>query len=244
MLLGVVALVACDGTNLFTGPPPTTGRDDTEGPAVQILSPSGDSVSAKPIGDSVLVTVRVQDKVGVDSVAFTGVAFRGDPDLGTDTVVTRFEEKRVRFVASTEDTTVSRFLIPTADSIKETAQIIATAWDSAGNPSADTVPLILGGPDVQILNLVGGEFIQAGRELSVRVQAQDPQGITSVTLIATGAVTATVVKPINPPADSVTVDTTLTIPNGSVGELQLLARAANSLDVRGQVGPLTLTVVP
>ena len=243
-MAAVTLLLACDGQNLFVDPA-VTGAIDTSAPTVRILTPSSTegSPSAKPLGDSVLVTVEMSDDVGLDSVRFEGVSFRGDADLGTDTVVTRFESKLVRLLTVPEDTTVSRFLIAVDDTIKETAQIIVFAFDTLGNVSSDTVQLILGGPDVKVLNLVDGDVIQAGRDLSLRIEAQDPLGIVSVQVDLTGAVNLSLPQAVNPPADTAVVDLLISIPPLATGPMQLVARARNSLDVPGQTGILNLTVV-
>src|SRR5690606_36359038 len=98
-------------------------------PVVEIVTPRGDSLSAKPIGDSVLVRVDVQDNVGVDSVVFLGIAQRGDPDLGTDEVVQRFETKKIVLPEGTRDTTLVRYLIPVASTVRELSQIVMVAYD-------------------------------------------------------------------------------------------------------------------
>ena len=93
MLAGVLFLAACDGPNQFATPLPGSGTGpggDTRPPEVDIQLPRGDSLSAKPLGDSVLVRVQVSDNIGVDSVAFFGIAERGDELLGTETVIARF----------------------------------------------------------------------------------------------------------------------------------------------------------
>lgn len=243
-LAAVTLLLACDGENLFVGPA-VTGGVDTRAPTVQILAPSGveGAPSAKPLGDSVLVTVQATDDIGLDSIIFFGIAFRGDVDLGTDTIVTRFESKTALLLTMPEDTTVSRFLIAVDDTIKETAQIVAFAFDTLGNVSSDTVPLVLGGPDVQILNLAEGDVITAGGALSLRIEAQDPLGIASVRVDLTGAVELTVSQAVNPPEDTTTVDLVIPIPPLATGALELVARASNTLDVTGQTGILNLTVV-
>ncbi|MDX1745057.1 MAG: hypothetical protein R3324_03890, partial [Halobacteriales archaeon] len=243
LLAGVLALGACEGENLFvSGPLPGAGGDDADPPEVQITTPIGDSTSAKPIGDSVLVTARVEDDTGIATVTFEGFGFRGDESLGTFEAVPRFETKTVELLRPVEDTTLSRYLIATPDSTRETAHLIVTATDTLGNSAADTVRLILGGPDVQILNLAGGETIQSGKALSLRILATDPGGVRSIEVISTGAVVSEQSIPITPVADSVTLDTTINLPSGVEGQMQLLARARNSLDVIGQVGPLTLNV--
>ena len=111
--LAGLALAGCDGPNAFATPIPGTGPGgDTRPPSVDIEQPRGDSLSAKPLGDSVLVRVRVRDNVGVDSVVFFGFAERGTKELGTDTVVPRFVSKKVVLPPNTKDTTLTRYLLP------------------------------------------------------------------------------------------------------------------------------------
>ena len=172
-MAGVFLVAACDGQNLFTVPLGTgavAGGDDTEAPTVAITAPRGDTLSAKPIGDSIFVSVRVTDDVAVRSVRFSGVSLRGDADLGTDEVIQRFEEKTIT-LDDVVDTTLTRYLLPTPDSVKETVQILVEATDTSGNISSDTVDLILGGPDVELLDLEEGQTVQAGLNLSARVLA-------------------------------------------------------------------------
>jgi len=147
-LSAAILFAACSGDNLFvdftgTG---TGGLQDAAIPTVEIIVPSPLSVPTIPVGDSVLVTVDIADDVGVSSVVFEGVALRGDPDLGTDEVITRFESKTVDFVPEVADTTVSRYLLATPDLVLETALIVATVFDGAGNSATDTVSIILGAP--------------------------------------------------------------------------------------------------
>lgn len=242
---GVLSVAACDGENLFSVPRPTSGGQgtDEEAPVVEINSPRGDSLSAKPIGDSVFVSVRVTDDVGVRTVRFVGLSARGNKDLGTDVIVERFNEKIVTLPGAVTDTTITRYLTATPDSTKETAFIVVEAVDTVGNIGRDTVNLILGGPEVQILDLEDGQSVQAGLNMTARVRAQDPLGITQVRLEITGAFQATLVRSISPPQDSVVMDTIVAIPTGVSGAIQVLGVARNNLDVAGQDGPLNLTVL-
>jgi hypothetical protein len=240
-----MVLAACDGENLFTSPSLPGGSGGGLGggaPSVQIEAPVGDSTSAKPIGDSVLVTARIRDNTGIKTVQFDGFAFRGDESLGTNEVVARYETKVVDLLAPVGDTVLSRFLVATADSTRETAHLIVTATDTLGNAASDTVSILIGGPDVQLLNLEGGETIQSGRTLSLRVMARDPGGVRSVEVILGGVVSQTVSEAINPVVDSVLVDVAVAIPAGAEGDLQVLARARNNLDIIGQAGPFNLRV--
>ncbi len=247
VLLAGILFAACQGDNLFvdfTGATITAGGSLQDGdiPFVRILNPPSATTAAKPLGDSVLVTVLVRDDVGLESIVFEGKSFRGDPALGTDNVVDRFVSKTVQLIPNDPDTTVSRYLIALPDTILETTQIIVTAFDSVGNFSADTVQLILGGPEVVFLNLVGGEVIQSGATLGLRVQARDGVGIRQVEIEVTGVVTETILVPISPVLDSLVLDTIVAIPAALSGNMTITARAWNTLDVIGQAGPFTLTV--
>ena len=245
-MAAVLVVAACEGDNLFSVPPGAGGRaagSDVKAPVVSISSPRGDSLSAKPLGDSVFVSTHITDNVGIRSVRMYGVAERGDAALGTNEVVSRFNEKVITLPAGVKDTTLTRYLIPTADTVKETAFIVVEAADSTGNFSADTVNLILGGPDVQLLDMENGQSVQAGLNLTARVHANDPLGIISIRVNVGGAFKATVVKTISPAADSAVMDTVIAIPAGITGQITVTAIARNNLDVAGQDGPVTLNVV-
>jgi DNA-binding beta-propeller fold protein YncE len=244
---GVLMVAACEGENLFTVPGGPgvggTGGNDVEAPEVTINIPRGDSLSALPLGDSVLVSTHLADDVGVRSVRLYGVAFRGDVNLGTDEVIDRFLEKAVTLPAGVTDTTLTRYLLPVPSTVKEPVSIIVEATDSVGGIGADTVEILIGGPNVELLDLVDGQTVQAGLNLSTRVRAKDPQGILQVRVEVTGAFQATVPRQVSPPADSVVVDTVVAIPAGISGPISVLAVARNGLDVSGVDGPVTLAVV-
>ena len=246
-LLAGILFAACQGDNLFVDFSGTSGSSvqDGEIPVVNIQQPSSVSASAIPLGDSVLVTADIRDDAGVSSVVFEGISFRGDPALGTDSEVPRFVSKTVDFVPPVTDTTISRYLVALPDTILETTQIIVTAFDTVGNSGADTVPLILGGPEVLFTNLVGGEIVQSGATLGLRVQARDGAGVRQVEITVTGitgVVPSLILKPISPVLDSLVLDTIVDIPAGAAGTMTITARAWNTLDVIGQAGPFTVTV--
>jgi hypothetical protein len=244
-MAGVFLVAACEGSNLFgvSGGTVATAGSDTKAPVVTINVPRGDSLSASPLGDSLFVSAEVSDNVGVSSVSMYGVAKRGDPSLGTDTVVDRFVKKTITLPAGVKDTTLLRYLQPTPDSVRETALIVVEASDAAGNVSADTVMLVLGGPDVKLLDIEDGQSIQAGLNLSARVQAKDPFGINQVRIDVSGTFAASFVKAVSPSADSVILDTIISIPAGATGPISIVATARNNLNVGGQDGPITLNVV-
>jgi hypothetical protein len=241
-LVGGVAAMAvlwsCDGQNLFS---PEGMVSDATPPAVQIIQPR--EPAARPVGDSVLVTVRASDDTGVDSILLAGVAFRGDPDLGTDVAVPRYVTRMLHFPSSVRDTTVSRYLVPTADSTREAAFLFAVAYDSRGNLSSDTVRVTIGGPRVNILTLQDDQQIQSGLSLNLRVEAADPEGILDLTIEVKGAFEQELRVPFTPPLTSVLVDTVVVIPAGARGKAEVTAIARNGLGVTGQDGPIALDIV-
>ncbi len=103
-LVALAALWSCDGQNIFS---PGGFGTDGMAPVIEIQSPR--APAARPVGDSVLIAAHAYDDVGVDSILFTGISYRGDAGLGTDTIVVRYVSKMVRFGASVPDTTVSRY---------------------------------------------------------------------------------------------------------------------------------------
>ncbi len=238
----LIALAACQGDNLFQpgGSGGGGGGPDREGPSVDIETPQ--QPAASPIGDSLLVRVRVQDDQGVDSVLFMGFSTRGDPNLGTDTQIDRFEPKVVHLSQSSRDTVLTRYIMPTPDATREDALIFVLAYDSKGNIGTDSTQLTLGGPRVELLNIADQQVFQAGLAMALRVNAQDPQKIRQLRIELGGVISDTIVIPVDPPQDSVSVDTVFAIPAGLQGQLTITARALNSLDVAGQDGPFTVNV--
>ena len=89
---------------------------------------------------------------------------------------------------------------------------------------------------------MGGEVVQSGRTLGLRVQARDGVGIRQVEITVTGAVSTVILQPISPVLDSLVLDTIVDIPAGVTGNMIITARAINTLDVIGQAGPFTVTV--
>jgi len=195
------------------------------------------------LGDSILIEVNVSDSTALDRVVFGGIAKRGDPSLGTDEVVTRFQSKVVSFGGTVSDTTgLRRYLLPSPDTTRETAFVFVEAFDTAGNRSTDTVQVILGGPDVQVLNLADDQTRASGR-LNLSVVARDPNGIEQIRIAATGQYETELILPVAPVEDSVALDTAVVIPPGITGRVNLSVTARSALGVLGQAGPFRLTIV-
>jgi len=237
-MAALAVLWSCDGQNAFS---PGGIGTDASAPAVEIENPR--EPAARPVGDSVLIQAHAWDDTGVDSVLLAGVSFRGDVNLGTDTTVFRYFSKMVRFPRSVRDTTVSRYLAPTPDTLRESSFLIAIAYDANGNSSADTVAMTIGGPRVTFLTLEDEQQIQAGLGLNLQVEAADPEGILDLTIRIEGAFEALIEVPFNPPPELVVVDTSVVVPPGITGEARVTATARNGLAVSGQDGPVILSIV-
>lgn len=234
----LAALWSCDGQNAFSSAGFST---DGASPSVEIQTPR--EPAARPVGDSVLIVAHTRDDVGVDSVLFAGVSYRGDESLGTDTVVVRYYSKMVRFAGSAADTTVSRYLVATPDTTRESSAIYAVAYDTGGNISADTVSMTIGGPRVTFLTLEDGLQIQSGLSLNLQVEAADPEGVLDMTIQISGAFDQVIEIPFSPPEEFVLVDTVVVIPDGITGSIDVSAIARNGLAVVGQDGPIQLEIV-
>ena len=239
-LLAGILFAACQGDNLFVEFGGQSAVDSSV--RVEILDPPPGQITAKPLSDSLPVMVDLFDTDGVTKVVFEGLALRGDVGLGTDVAVSRFTSKTVDFLNPVSDTVLTRYLQPIPGSILEVVAIIVTAFDADDNVTADTVQIFLGGPSVQILNFVGGEVIQAGRTLGIRVQARDPIGVKTVSITVSGVVDTVLTQSISPVRDSLVLDTIVFIPAGLDGPLTLSARAWNTVDVVGLGAPIAMTV--
>ena len=243
--LALALLWSCDGQNTFApgvggGGTGTSGPDGNP-PTVQIEQPR--EPAASPIGDSVLITARALDDVGLDSLLFLGVSFRGDKDLGTDSIVARYSSKLVRFDSPVRDTTISRFLVASPDTTRETSVLFALAYDSQGNVAADSVQMIIGGPRVRFLTVQDNQQVQSGLSLNLQVEAVDPEGILDMMIHVTGVFERTINYSFTPPRDTVLVDTAVVIPAGVTGDISVTAVARNGLNVSGQDGPIDLQIV-
>lgn len=238
----MLALAACDGDNLFNSSGTGPGSDG-RAPTVEIVQPRAES--ALPLGDSLFVQALVRDDAGIDSVRFEGFAIRGSRELGTEEVVTRFEPKLVAFPpGATRDTLLTRFLAAVPSELRETARVAVTAWDQTGNRTSDTIPLVIGGPEVRFLNVAPGQSVVAGQSRNLRVLLRDPVGVARLEIQVGGVFQTSIVRNFNPAVDSFVVDTTIVIPSGISGAMTIDARAINVEGNAGGDGPVTLTVVP
>ena len=249
----VVTARARDTNDLLSEPREVTiSVEDAEAPTVEILRPSGPlqtggDTTAVGTGADVRVEARVTDPSGISEVRFIGLALRGDPELGTDTIVTRFSERVVTFPRPgvdtlPTDTVIRRDLDQVGDST-ESVLIIVEATDLFGNVTSDTVPVIVGGPDVQIVRPTDGGTHNEATDLTVRVAIADPGGIETATLIFSGAANDTVELAVTglPTVDTVT----FVLPQAQIntGTLTISASASNTRGIAAPATPVTIEVV-
>ena len=232
----VVGLAACDGPNRFTGPGLPGGGSAAGAPTVEIVNVR----SSVPIGDSVLVEASAADGSGVVSMTFVGRTLRGDPAVGTDESVTRFESKTVELSAQPGDTTLARYLKPVAgDDTRETTYVVVEATDADGNVGVDSVAVVVGGPAVEFQNLGNA---QAGTDLPLRVLASDPAGISSVRIDVTGALDTVFTSEFGSAPDTADFEALLFIPEGTTGSLDVEATAVNISRLEGSTGVRRVTI--
>ncbi|HUE95327.1 MAG TPA: Ig-like domain-containing protein [Longimicrobiaceae bacterium] len=243
-LLGSTALAACAGDNLFVDPARSGGGGSA---TVQIQAP--DSGQRVAVGDSVFVQVRASDPRGIVRVELSGVALSGSAALGTLTATPRFVPKVVDLQGVeplVRDTVLARYLLPTGDSIPaDTVILVARVTDRAGNESADTVRIAIGGPRVHIVSPAPGAQVRPGGQLSVSVTAADTANrVQSLRLVASGAATADTLLRFDPPRGSVDTLVMLDIPgDAAAGELQLRAIVRNTANDSTVSPPLRLQVL-
>ncbi|MEX2528985.1 MAG: hypothetical protein WEA09_15240 [Gemmatimonadota bacterium] len=219
-------------------------------PLIEILAPQPGA--GVPVGDSVFVEVNLTDPIregqisqtGLASVTLEGVAFRGSEALGTREEIQKFEAKTVNFVPPVATANVTRYLLASSNQDTEGAFIRITARDVQGNVTRDSVNIFVGGPKVEILNLISGQQVQAGQNVQVDTRSADPLGIQNVTLEVTGAFTTSI--PFNPGGSPTLVEHTFTlpIPAGTTGTIQVTARALSGQGIVGVSPTLTVNVVP
>lgn len=200
------------------------------------------------IGDSVLVQFRASDDKGVVSVDIQGVAQRGDPAVGTDTLVDRFT-KRTLALPSRLDTTMARYLYTlTTDSTSETVLVIVTATDSSGNKGSDTVTVrMTRGPRVTVDLPTANVVSSVGKSVTIQVTAVDPQGVRVVGWRTSGVLARqdSVIVAGSTLPDTVVFIDTLTVPAATApGNLTITGFGVDSVgDPSGTTPGVTIAVV-
>ncbi|MGH7480741.1 MAG: hypothetical protein ACRELV_01185, partial [Longimicrobiales bacterium] len=239
----VTAFAACDGPNLFEG---GGGGEIGIGFSVEILEPV-DDVTA-PIGLPLTVRAEFEAAAGIRSVTFEGIALRTD-SLSNAEEFERFVPQTVAFpqpgvIGMPTDTILVRELEPVDDVTTEFVQIIATMTDLLNAVLADTVFVLMGGPDVNLITPLDGDTATAGAQLSLSVSASDPTlGIDSVLIQVSGLVNQIFrLSDLGRVQTPVVYDTSLILPTGTAGQLSVQGIAySDTIPGRSDVANVTVT---
>ncbi len=151
-------------------------------PTITLLTPA---LGAKlNVGDSLLVTARVQDGAGVKTVKLLGYTLRGSAVLGTQDTIIRYPAITApatgAFPAGVIDTIITRYLKPLlpADTLTDSLVVSAIATDYLGGVDTARIAIkIVRGPNVQVLSPVAGDSATPGAGLTVTLRATDLTGV-------------------------------------------------------------------
>jgi hypothetical protein len=256
-LLATALLAACDSSgNPFKVDPGQTGGGggpgtpaaDSTAPTVNIVLPSATTPTIA-VGDSLFVQARVADAGGLGSVTMEGFSVRGNPELGTDRRIVRWAAKTVDLTQTgraVTDTVVSRFLYATADSIAEAGVfVVVTAKDKAGNSSADTFRVAIGGPRVSVLQVNPAEPVRGGSSLTLRIQASDPRDLlNSVTVQGSGAFTFQRTFSFTPARAEFDTTIVIPVPQTGVGTLRVTGSTVSGSNQTGTSLPFDVRIDP
>lgn len=255
-LVATSLLAACDNAgNPFRpepgpgpGPGPETPVADSVRPTVTIVLPNA-TTRTIAVGDSLFVQTRVQDAGVLDSVVIEGFAVRGDPNLGTDRRVDRWDRKTVDLYGAgrvVRDTTLNRFLLATSDTVSESdVFVVVTAVDTTGNAAADTFQVAIGGPKVSVLQENPADPVKGGSQLTLRVTAADSRDqLQSVTVSGSGAFTFQRVLSFTPAREQVDTTLVIPVPQQAVGDLVVTGSTLSGSNQTGTSVPFTVRVQP
>ncbi len=253
---------AADRSGIFSRPNPTKAFTVVDGkkPTLTFIAPvPGARLN---VGDSLLVTARLQDNIGIARVSFIGQSKRGDPALGTETVVTRYFSLTApatgSFKPGLRDTTISRYLkvVTPVDTTADSLYVVGILSDAA-TPAAltDTVRIAIRmatGPKVKFLAPIPaqGDSATAAAGLTVKLQATHPIGVSRLGFrmqSAPGWITpidTIITQSYIPPGKDVTMTATVMVPANAPSK-GLITITPISVDVDGQEGstsPLIIAV--
>ena len=234
--------------NSFAGTPVTLTLTDELAPTITFVAPAPGALVR--IGDTLRVSVRVQDNKGVASLTLEGVAHRGDPTLGTDSVVSKLVSKTVA-LGQNPDTTVVRDLVPTdpEDTTSETVYVRVTAVDSSGNTTLDSIAVsFVSGPSLSVTLPLDGSVVSPGKAISISIRGQAVTGVSKIGYITAGVWISDDTTTVIPVANPQTKDTTIvfidTIPGTTaLGTFTITPFGRDSLGNVGTGPPITIVVV-
>lgn len=255
-LMATAALAACDSSGNPFRPDPVPGGGgggggtaaDSTAPAVSIVLPSA-ATPTIAVADSIFVQARVADAGGLAQVTFEGYSIRGSPELGTARRVDRWIPKTVDLREGgrvVKDTTLSRFLNATADTVPEgNVFVVVTATDTMGNRGVDTFQVAIGGPRVSVQVVPAAEPPRGGGTLTLRITASDPRDLlNSVTVQGSGAFTFQRVLSFTPARTELDTTLVIPIPQAAAGTLRITGSTVSGSNQTGASVPFDVTIEP
>jgi hypothetical protein len=217
-------------------------------PTISILTPAA---GAKlNVGDSLLVTARLQDGAGVKSVTFIGYTLRGSAALGTQDTIVRYQSITA-LTASSTDTIITRYLKPAlpVDTLTDSLVVSAIATDALLAVDTERVTVkVVRGPNVQFLSPVPGDSATPGAGLTVTLRATDLTGVAKLGFRVQGDATfptkvdTTVTLGYAALPKDVTLSATIPIP-GNAPARALLTITPISTNTGGQDGASAPTII-
>jgi hypothetical protein len=135
------------------------------------------------VGDSMLVTARLQDNIALSKVTFEGISVR-TPTAGIDQIITRYPQisaPSTTFRPGLRDTSIQRYIrVQTpVDTVTDTLVVTGVLTDLAGNTDTVRVKVkMVNGPTVTFLSPVLGDSATNGANLAVSLKAVSTLGVT------------------------------------------------------------------
>jgi hypothetical protein len=224
---------------------------DAQKPALTFLSPvAGAKLN---VGDSLLITVRLQDNIALQKVTFDGVSIR-TPTAGIDQIITRYPQvsaPSTTFRAGLRDTSIQRFIRVQApiDTVTDTLIVTGVLNDLAGN--SDTVRIkvkMVNGPTVIFISPVLGDSATNGGNLPVSLKALSTLGVTRLGFRATTdpswptPIDTTVIVNFSPALKTATMQAAIKVPANAPLK-GVITITPISTDINGQDGSSTPALV-
>ncbi len=263
LLTGNYLLVGfgADRSGILSRPNPNKAFTVVDGkrPILTFITPAlGERLN---VGDSLLVTARLRDNIGIANVTFWGETPRGDPNLGTSVTVQRYGRITApatgRFAPGLRDTTIKRYLkvLTPVDTLADSLVVYGILSDAATPTQlADTQKVIVRmatGPKVRILAPIVGDSATPAAGLTVTLRATHPVGVARLGFRMQGASswltpldTIVAANYASPAPKDTTFTATVLIPANAPPK-SLVTITPVSLDVDGQAGssaPLSIPV--
>ena len=261
LLTGNYGLIgfAMDASGIASRPNPTKAFTVVDGkkPTLTFITPVAGS--RLNVGDSLLVTARLQDNIGISKVTFYAKSPRGNPNLGTADTVQRYATlvapQSGVFHAGLRDTTIRRYLkvLTPIDTLADSLIVFGILADAATPTQlADTETVIIRmatGPKVRFLAPLPGDSATPAAGLTVTLRATHPVGVAKLGFRMQGATTwltpldTTVAPAVVPSSKDYTFTATIPIPANATPKTMITITPI-SVDVDGQEGSSAPMFIP